>query len=125
MQWNHYTRALSDHWRSANTIARFSLVVGPLVHIPALVATLTKGFLSVTIESPVLTEDLVPCDSGPLHCLDSSYTTVSLDARSNALHALSRVVCLTADHPAFTEPSLCLSHLGKRRDVSWKPFKLV
>ncbi|KAM6535424.1 hypothetical protein FALCPG4_004988 [Fusarium falciforme] len=63
----------------------------------------------MAIESPALAEALIAYASGHLSSLDSSYTTVSLEARSNALHALSRVVCLPADQPTFTEPTLSAS----------------
>ncbi|RSL60341.1 hypothetical protein CEP54_006798 [Fusarium duplospermum] len=68
-----------------------------------------SDFLPMAIESPALAEALIAYASGHLSSLDSSYTTVSLEARSNALQALSRVVCLPADQPTFTEPILSAS----------------
>lgn len=63
----------------------------------------------MAIESPALAEALIAYASGHLSSLDPSYTTVSLEARSNALQALSKVVCLPADEPALTEPTLSAS----------------
>ncbi|RMJ14436.1 hypothetical protein CDV36_005871 [Fusarium kuroshium] len=89
---NHYIKVLSE----LLTVSRHN-------------NSFLSDFLPMAIESPALAEALIAYASGHLSSLDSSYTTVSLEARSNALQALSRVVCLPADNPSFTEPILSAS----------------
>lgn len=60
----------------------------------------------MAMESPALAETLIAYSSGHLSFLDSSFMTISLAARSNALSALSKTICPPAQQTVFTEATL-------------------
>ncbi|KAH6884267.1 fungal-specific transcription factor domain-containing protein [Thelonectria olida] len=96
----------SDSLRRRHAMNHYIKVLSELLTVSKHHNSFLSDFLPMAMESPALTEALVAYASGHLSSLDSSYTTISLVARSNALSALSKTIYFPTQQATFTEPTL-------------------
>ncbi|KAM5357778.1 hypothetical protein ACJZ2D_015923 [Fusarium nematophilum] len=92
--------------RRRHSMNHYIKVLSELLTISKHNNSFLSDFLPMAMESPALAEALIAYASGHLSSIDPSYTSVSLEARSKALSALSKTVCIPAQTAVFTETTL-------------------